>query len=101
MSAKKSPNRTAGANANLEQDSCDAPNGKNQTKAFDTQVRIHFHHLRLRLADIDGISGKAAIDGIVAAGLLTDDSAKQVAEVTHSQEKGNVEKTIVTIEEID
>lgn len=101
MSAKKSQNRASGANADLESNTSNASNGTNQIEAFDSPVRVHFHHVRSRLADIDGISGKAAIDGIVAAGLLTDDSAKQVAEVTHSQEKGKPEKTFIIIEEID
>ena len=75
-----------------------APLGTNDMPGFDSPVRITFHHVRKRLADIDGLSGKAAIDGIVKAGILADDSPKQVAEVSHTQSKGSVEKTIITIE---
>jgi len=55
---------------------------------------------RHRLADPDGISGKAAIDGLVSAGILSDDSAKQVAEVRHSQvkvSKADAEETVITL----
>jgi hypothetical protein len=52
------------------------------------------------LADHDGLSGKAVLDGIVALGILADDSTKQVAEVGHRQVKGKIERTIVTIETI-
>jgi Holliday junction resolvase RusA-like endonuclease len=52
------------------------------------------------LADIDGLSIKAAIDGIVEAGILADDSPKQVKEIRNSQSKGKIEKTTITIEEI-
>ena len=63
-------------------------------------VNIHIHSKRKRLADPDGVSGKAAIDGLVHAGLLKDDSLKFIGEVTHSQEKISKlesEETIITI----
>ena len=67
---------------------------------LDTPCRLHIHSLRYRLADSDGVSAKAAIDGLVHAGLLVDDSAKYVKEVSYSQEKikkPDKEKTIITI----
>ena len=67
----------------------------------DPRFSIHIHSIRKRLADPDGISAKAVIDGIVKAGILEDDSAKHVKEVVYSQEKvakGGEEKTVVTIE---
>ena len=71
-----------------------------EIKGFTTPVRITFHSVRGRLADPDGLSGKAVLDGIVKAGVLADDTTKQVSEVLHTQTKGRIEKTIVTIEEI-
>ena len=50
-------------------------------------AKIHIHSKRKRLADADGISAKAAVDGLVFAGVLKDDSAQYVTEVTYSQEK--------------
>jgi Holliday junction resolvase RusA-like endonuclease len=52
-------------------------------------------------SDADGISAKAAIDGLVHAGLLKDDSPKYVKEVSYSQEKGEPEETIITLTEVD
>jgi len=78
-----------------------APNGENGMPTFDSPVRITFVHTRKRLADIDGLSGKAAIDGLVALKILADDSAKQVTEVIHRQVKGRVETTKIIIEEIE
>lgn len=72
---------------------------KKKNKRNDPPCCIRIHSLRNRLADSDGISGKAAIDGLVHCGILEDDSATFVKEVRFSQEKtiGN-EKTIITIE---
>ena len=87
--------------ANLEPDSCDAPNGKEKTKGLDSQCNIHMYSRRYRLADPDGLSGKAVIDGFVLCGLLKDDSAKEIKKVSFSQEKikkPEREETIVTLE---
>jgi len=75
--------------------------GEKQALPFDTPVRIHIHSIRKRLVDADGVSAKAAIDGLVRCKVLQDDSAKYVESVTHSQEKGLEEKTIITIKEIE
>lgn len=85
----------------LEQAISHALLGKEKVPRFDSSVRIAIHSVRKRLADIDGISGKAAIDGMVKAGLLADDSPEFVKEVRHSQEKGKQEETIITIEALD
>ena len=66
---------------------------------FNSPVRITVHSRRKRLCDPDGISGKAAIDGLVKAGLLEDDSAKFVTEVRYTQEKSKDENTTLIIEE--
>lgn len=86
-------------NAKLEQDSGPATFPAGAACAFTAPVHIAFHHIRKRLADIDNLSGKAAIDGLVAAGILATDSPKQVASVTHSQAQGEPERTIITIRE--
>ena len=72
-----------------------------ESKKFDTPVRVSFHSIRQRLPDMDNLSGKAALDGIVKAGVLPDDSKEWVPErPLHTSEIGNEEKTIITIEEI-
>lgn len=71
-----------------------------ENKGYDSPCRITISSVRKRLADIDGISGKAAIDGLVHSGLLRGDSPEFVREVCHKQEKGNNEQTVITIEEL-
>ena len=75
---------------------------KKKDQGLDKKSRIHIHSRRYRLADPDGISGKAAIDGLVDAGILQDDSPEQIESVTYSQEKirkGETEETIIDIQE--
>jgi len=94
-------NHTAVPAADMEQVVSDAPLAEKKIKGFASPVRVNFHSVRKRLADVDGISGKAVLDGIVIAGLLPDDSTEYVTSVTYSQEKGAEEMTIVTIESDD
>ena len=67
---------------------------------MDKKFSIHVHSRTNRLSDPDGRSVKAAIDGLVLAGILPDDSSKFISEITQSQEavKGN-EETIIEIRE--
>ena len=88
----------------MEQNSRDGNMGTKEVKRYDTPVCIHLHSLRHRLCDSDGISGKAAIDGLVIAGILQDDSPKEVPESPiQTQVKipmSQKEETIITIEGI-
>lgn len=62
---------------------------------------IHVVSYRHRLADADGISAKAAIDGLIHAGILRDDSPEFVKEVSYSQVKVSgkeMERTEIQIE---
>ena len=65
---------------------------------FKLPVKIHILHTRVRLVDFDNLSAKAAIDGLVLTGVLTNDTPKQVAEVSHRQTKGRTEETTFVIE---
>lgn len=94
-------NNTPSTDANVESDSRHAALRANEVAAFTSRVRVSFYHTRKRLADIDGLSGKAVLDGLVEAGILANDSAKQVAEVRHFQSKGDPETTRIVIEEIE
>lgn len=69
---------------------------------FSSPVRISIHSKRKRLTDADAVSAKAAIDGLVCAGLLKDDSPEFVKEVSYSQEKvtAEEEETIITLTEV-
>lgn len=72
--------------------------GKKQVCSFHTPCNITVHSKRKRLADPDGISFKAVIDGLRNSGILQDDSAAFVREVRSSQEKFKVDETVITIE---
>ena len=70
---------------------------------FTAPVVVFMHHYRHRLADPDNLCGKAVVDAIVAADILSDDTAEQVQEVRHHQTKIGTkeeEKTVVTIVEV-
>ena len=95
-------NRATYTTANLEPDTGNASNGEKEITRLSAPCSISIHSIRHRLADHDNISAKAVIDGVVHAGILSDDSTKQVKEVTFSQEKigrKEQEKTIITITE--
>jgi len=69
-------------------------------KALGSCCSLHIHSQRKRLTDADGVSAKAAIDGLVHGGLLQDDSAKFVTEVSYSQEQCKKEETIIELWEV-
>tara|TARA_R100001594_G_scaffold127395_2_gene165062 strand:+ start:252 stop:563 length:312 start_codon:yes stop_codon:yes gene_type:complete len=82
------------SDANLEQDSGYAAVSANETPSFDTPVDLHIHHVRKRSADLDGLSIKAALDGIIASGILPDDSPEWIKSIKVTSSKGSSEKTI-------
>lgn len=71
---------------------------------FAARVSVDVCSHRTCLADADGVSAKAILDGLVRCGLLPDDSAKYVTEVRYSQVKvknKSDEKTVVTLTEVE
>ena len=72
---------------NVESTACCTPLEAKKNPRFDSPVRITVVSYRQRLADSDGISAKAAIDGLVHCGVLADDSPKFVKEVRYRQVK--------------
>jgi len=68
--------------------------------AFDSPVSIRIDSYRIRLADVDGVSGKAVLDALVLAKIIADDTTKEVKEVLYSQTKvknKTEEKVVVTV----
>ncbi len=62
------------------------------------KCRLHVHSRTKRLADEDGRSVKAAVDGLREAGLFEDDSPEFVSQVSQSQElTTGDEETIIEI----
>lgn len=101
--AKVGP-RVADRIAYLESLARSEPLAAGKDPAFDTRVRITVVSFRQRLADSDGISAKAAIDGLVHAGVIKDDSARYVEEVAYRQvkvAKAEQQKTQIIIEAVD
>lgn len=95
--SKNDENNFTNTFTHLESNTSDASLGTEKIKGYDSPVRVVIHSYRKRLTDADGISAKAAIDGLVKAGLLKDDSPKYVEEVTYRQYKSKEEKTIIEI----
>ena len=87
MNEKEINDNTADTNADMERAISNASVETQEMPRFDSLVRIMCTSYRNRLADPDGISYKAAIDGIVKTGILKDDSFKQVEEVRCKQVK--------------
>ena len=94
-------NNTPFSATDMESNIKHASTGKKCTLPLDSPCCLHLHSRRHRLADSDGISGKAVIDGLVNAKVLQDDRPDYVQRVTYSQEKipkTENEETIITIE---
>lgn len=81
----------------MESDSSNGSQAKDEGQEMDKRVCIRVHSKRRRLTDPDGLYFKAALDGLVAGGLLVDDSAKCVKEVSFSQEKSETEETVIEV----
>jgi len=87
--------------ADVERTFGDEPLEEKKGQGLNKKVNIHVHHRTKRLADPDGRSFKAVIDGLVEAGVLQDDSCLYVNKATQSQEKvKGEEETIITITEV-
>ena len=96
---KTAKNRATVCVANVERGAGDEQVETEKATRFNGQVSIRVHSIRKRLTDADGICSKYAIDAVVDAGILPDDSPKYVTEVSHTQEKGKEEKTFIIITE--
>lgn len=100
---EKSHNRSALPASNVERALSDAPLEEKEGSGLDSRggvkARIAVHSRRHRLCDADGISAKAAIDGLVHSGILKNDSPEFVENVSYSQEKTKGgEETVIVIE---
>lgn len=83
--------------SNMEQDSRNESLGKEKTPALDLPCTLIVASFRKRPSDVDGLSAKYVIDGIVHAGLLPDDTSKEIKEVRFQQRQSRQECTIITI----
>jgi hypothetical protein len=82
----------------MESTLCNEQMGKAKGDKLDKRFCIHIHSRRRRLCDPDGVSGKAAIDGLAKGGIFPDDSAKYIKTVSYSQEiTKEDEETIIDV----
>jgi len=89
--------------AYMESYSCNEAPRPYENEAFNTPVIITVHSFRYRLADPDGLCAKYHIDAIVKAGLLVDDTTKEIQEVRFRQtkiSKPEEERTVITLESL-
>ena len=70
---------------------------KKEGARLDSQFRVRCHTKGKRLGDVDGRSIKAVFDALTKAGIWPDDSALFLKEVSFSQEKSDVEETVIEI----
>lgn len=82
---KKTDPRTALPSPHMECPTRHEPVAAKKSARPDTPCRIAIHSRTNRLSDPDGRSCKALLDGLTKAGILRDDSARFVKEVTQSQ----------------
>ncbi len=71
---------------------------------FDKEVHITVHSIRKGRPDRDAVSIKAALDELVKMQVLKDDSTDEIENISYTfsrVKKGEEEKTIITIEEIE
>ena len=75
-----------------------------KSATFNTCVSLEIISYRTNLADSDGVSVKAAIDGLVEAGILRGDTTKDIQEPIISRQikvkNASEEKTVIIIEEV-
>jgi hypothetical protein len=93
----------SGQAADVELPASRQPVAAGKGAAFNSRVSIEIVSYRVRLADADGISAKAAIDGLVMCGILADDTTKEISEVRYRQVKVKNEadeKTEIVITEV-
>lgn len=101
---KKTRSRHPCQDADLERAAGDEPLATGKSAYFSSRVSLRITHYRSRLCDPGGPSSKAAIDGLVLAGLLHDDSIlfiqEPIIEVQIKVKNESEEKTVIEIEEV-
>ena len=96
LAGRKIPSKAA----HLEPHTGNQPLAAQKAQGFDGQVDIHFREKRHRLADPDGACTKYCTDGLVSAGILRDDSTKEIGQVSKEQikiGKDDQEETVIEI----
>ena len=91
--------RAAVSVADLEPVTCDAALPAEETPRFIAPVNIRVISYRKLNHDPDGVSVKAVLDGVVALGILADDSARQVTSITFESRQSRDQRTVIKIDD--
>lgn len=91
--------RAAVSVADLEPGTRDAALPAEETTRFIAPVNIRVISYRKLNHDPDGVSVKAVLDGVVALGILADDSAKQVTSITFESRQSRDQRTVIKIDD--
>lgn len=94
-----SQNRAAVQAPHVEPNPGHAAAAANVCKKAHPRYRVEVHSRRRRCTDADAVSAKWALDGLVAGGILPDDSPEWIESVSFSQEISDTEQTIISIYE--
>jgi len=78
----------------------DALGAKKQAVPVDQRFRVRVISRGRRLADTDGNSAKAVLDGITKAGIWRDDSSRFIEEISFTQEKAKGDQTVIEVWQI-
>ena len=100
MKSEKNHHRITDTDADMESTARNESLGEAESAAHDSRRSITVTSYRHRKHDTDGISIKAALDGLVARKILPDDSAKEVKEIKFISiiKRDAPEKTIIEID---
>jgi hypothetical protein len=99
--AARIDDRASVSSAAAQRTKRDAPAKTREGYAFNQRVDVEVYTYRVRTCDTEGPSVKAALDGIVACGVIKDDSAKEVESVkfyaVRKAESKATQKTVIEI----
>ena len=102
--AGRARNRDTSSGSDLEPVTGNEPLATHGFATFDSQVSLRVDTYRIRLADADGISAKAIIDGLVHCGILRGDTTKEIKEPVeiyqHKVKNQEEERTEVRISKV-
>ena len=96
--ANENENRNTNTAPNMERAFSCKPLGTKENPRFNTPVRIDIRTTRRAETDNRAVSEKAVVDGLVKAGILKNDTKKEIKELNvYEPEINKVEKTIIEI----
>ncbi len=73
--------------------------GTQEIPRLDTPCHVSVHSIRKGSPDLDGVSAKAVIDGVVSLGILPDDRKEYISRSpVYTFDKASKEVTIITLE---